>query len=154
MEVCLVALTTWSTTSPLLPISIVADVVSVPSFNRHTESHLSKFAQSFSDHEQSHLGGLVVKADCRAVGIECFEHNHDTAGAGVCSAEICNSRRVPANRRPDGCQGIFHSLASGLAANQHAFKRGYGMLYQVCNQKLDDIRIPAIAWNGDRITAK
>ena len=31
---------------------------------------------------------------------------------------------------------------------------GYGKLFKVCNQKLDDIRIPGIALNGDRIAAK
>lgn len=40
MEVCLVALMAWSTTSPLPPISIVADVVPVPAFSWHTECYL------------------------------------------------------------------------------------------------------------------
>lgn len=39
MEVCLVALMTWSTTSPPPPISIVADVVPVPFFIWHTECY-------------------------------------------------------------------------------------------------------------------
>ena len=43
MEVCLVALMTWSTTSPLPSISIVADVVPVPAFIWHTECYLAIF---------------------------------------------------------------------------------------------------------------
>ena len=103
----------------------------------HAKRHLSRVVD-----EYLHVGIAAPYREQEAIGIRADR------SVLLCRPRCCLVDRLKAVAY--GVEVVALQLAQVIAHT----KPGYGMLFQVCNQELDDIRIPTIAWHGDRIAAK